>query len=67
MHVNSRRALENYSLELIQDMIYREVSAAFKIRVPPEMPSKKEIKSLIRSTVKAGRYDKTLSNSNRTD
>ena len=67
MHVNSRRALENYSWELIQDMIDREVSAAFKIKAPPEMPSKKEIKSLIRRTVKAGRYDKTLSNSNRTD
>ena len=40
MHVNSRRALENYSWELIQDMIDREVSAPFKIKAPPEMPSK---------------------------
>jgi len=28
----NRRARENYSWELIQDMIDREVSAAFKLR-----------------------------------
>jgi hypothetical protein len=53
--LTDRKARENYSWEVIQDMIDREVSAAFKIRIPPEMPSKKEIKRLIRSTVKAGR------------
>ena len=44
MHINSRRALENYSWELIQDMIDKEVSAAFKIKAPPEMPSKRDLK-----------------------
>ena len=43
-----KMARENYSWEVIQDMIDREVSAAFKIRIPPEMPSKKEIKRLNR-------------------
>ena len=30
----NRRARENYSWELIQDMIDREVSAAFKLKEP---------------------------------
>ena len=46
---------ENYSWGIIQDMIEREVSAAFKIREPPTMPSKKEIKQIIKSTVKRER------------
>ena len=57
MHVNSRRAMENYSWELIQNMIEREVSSAFKLREPTKMPSKKEIKQIIKSTVKKERNE----------
>ena len=42
---------ENYSWGMIQSMIEREIHEAFKIREPQEMPSKKEIKQLIRNTV----------------
>jgi len=42
---------ENYSWGVIQSMIEREIHEAFKIREPQEMPSKKEIKQLIRNTV----------------
>ena len=31
-----RKARENYSWELIQDMIDKEVSAAFKLKEPPK-------------------------------
>ena len=31
-----RKARENYSWELIQDMIEKEVSAAFKLKKPKE-------------------------------
>jgi|TARA_B110000116_G_C16587727_1_gene469200 hypothetical protein len=47
--------IENYSWGLVQDLIEREVSSAFKIREPPTMPSKKEIKQIIKSTVKRER------------
>ena len=47
--------IENYSWGLVQDLIEREVSAAFKIREPPTMPSKKEIKQIIKNTVKRER------------
>jgi len=49
---------ENYGWGVVQDMIEREVSSAFKIREPPQifrmypMPTKKEIKKLIKETVK---------------
>jgi|TARA_B110000977_G_scaffold97281_1_gene128209 hypothetical protein len=43
---------ENYSWGLVQDLIEREISSAFKLREPPQMPSKKEIKKLIKETVK---------------
>ena len=36
----NRRARENYSWELIQDMIDREVSSAFKLKEP--MKERKE-------------------------
>lgn len=51
MHNHER---ENYSWGVVQDMIEREVNSAFKLREPPptQMPSKKEIKKLIRETVK---------------
>ena len=42
---------ENYSWGVIQDMIEREISSAFKLREPPTMPSKKKIKQIIKSTV----------------
>lgn len=42
---------ENYSWGVIQSMIEREIHEAFKIREPQEVPSKKEIKQLIRNTV----------------
>jgi len=44
--------IENYSWGLVQDLIEREVSSAFKIREPLQMPTKKEIKKLIKETVK---------------
>ena len=43
---------ENYSWGVVQDLIEREVSSAFRLREPQKMPSKKEIKKLIRETVK---------------
>jgi hypothetical protein len=44
---------ENYSWGVVQDLIEKEVNSAFKLREPPaQMPSKKEIKKLIRETVK---------------
>ena len=55
-----RHEIENYSWEIVQNMIEREVNAAFKIRVDnesftPVLPSKKEIKRIIRETVKGER------------
>ena len=35
-HIINRRARENYSWEVIQDMIEKEVSAAFKLKEPKE-------------------------------
>jgi hypothetical protein len=48
---------ENYSWGIIQDMIEREVSSAFKLREPTKMPSKKEIKQIIKHTIKTKRED----------
>ena len=50
---------ENYSWGVIQDMIEKEISSAFKIRDEPVavMPSKKEIKRIIKDTV-IGRREK---------
>ena len=44
--------IENYSWGVVQDMIEREINSAFKLREPPQMPTKKEIKKLIKETVK---------------
>ena len=52
--------IENYSWGVLQDMIEREVNAAFKLRVDPVMPSKKEIKRIIRDTVKGERQKKVM-------
>ena len=46
-----RHEIENYSWEVIQNMIEKEISSAFKLKEPPSMPSKKEIKQLIKKTV----------------
>ena len=46
---------ENYSWGMVQDMIEREVSSAFKLREPTKMPSKKEIKQIIKHTVQNNR------------
>ena len=47
-----RHEIENYSWEVLQNMIEKELSAAFKLKEPPPtMPSKKEIKILIKKTV----------------
>ena len=40
---------ENYGWGLVQDLIEREVNLAFRLREPVEMPSKKEIKKVIRN------------------
>ena len=47
-----RHEIENYSWEVLQNMIEKEISAAFKLKEPPpSMPTKKEIKQLIKKTV----------------
>ena len=47
-----RHEIENYSWEVIQNMIEKEISSAFKLKEPPiPMPSKKEIKQIIKKTV----------------
>ena len=48
---------ENYSWGVIQDMIEREISSAFKLKEPPKaiMPNKKEIKQIIKKTVMESR------------
>jgi len=49
---NNSHEIENYSWGVLQDMIEREVNAAFKIRPPmKEMPSKKEIKKIVKQSV----------------
>ena len=48
-----RHEIENYSWEVIQNMIEKEISSAFKLKEPtPTMPTKKEIKQLIKKTVR---------------
>ena len=48
-----RHEIENYSWEVIQNMIEKEISSAFKLKEPPSvtMPTKKEIKQIIKKTV----------------
>jgi hypothetical protein len=44
--------VENYSWGVIQDMIEKEINSAFKIRTPMnELPTKREIKKIIRQVV----------------
>ena len=58
--IKNRHEIENYSWEIVQNMIEREVNAAFKLRVDPVLPSKKEIKKIIRDTVKGERQKKMM-------
>ena len=45
--MNNNHEIENYSWGVIQDMIEKEVNAAFKLRQPTTtMPTKKEIKQI---------------------
>jgi len=53
--ISENNERENYSWGIIQDMIEREISSAFRLREPIKMPSKKEIKQIIKSTVKKER------------
>ena len=41
-----RHEIENYSWEVVQNIIEKEISAAFKLKEPPNMPTKKEIKQI---------------------
>jgi len=50
--------IENYSWGIVQDLIEREVNLAFKLKEPVEMPSKKEIKKVIRNVCKHHRQKK---------
>ena len=60
--IRNRHEIENYSWEIVQNMIEREVNAAFKLRddnesfTPVTLPSKKEIKRIIRETVKGRKF-----------
>ena len=48
----NRHEIENYSWGVIQNMIEKEISSAFKLKEPPTlMPTKKEIKQIIKKTV----------------
>ena len=47
------KEIENYSWGIVQDMIEREVNSAFKLREPTKMPSKKEIKQIIKHTLQS--------------
>ena len=58
MKTRNRHEIENYSWEIVQNMIEREVNAAFKLRDDPVLPSKKEIKRIIRETVKGRKFVK---------
>ena len=42
-----RHEIENYSWEVVQNIIEKEISAAFKLKEPSRvMPTKKEIKQI---------------------
>ena len=48
-------ARENNTYWLIQEIIAKEIQEAFKLREPSPMPTKKEIKKIIRNTVLGNR------------
>ena len=49
----NRHEIENYSWGVLQDIIEKEISSAFKLKEEPPtlMPTKKEIKQIIKKTV----------------
>ena len=52
--------IENYSWGVLQDMIEKEINSAFKLKEPSvQMPSKREIKNIIRNKVLGYREKKT--------
>jgi hypothetical protein len=55
--MRNNHEIENYSWGIIQDMIEKEVNAAFKLRqlTTITMPTKKEIKQIIKKTVREQR------------
>ena len=57
MKKKNNHEIENYSWGIIQDMIEKEVNAAFKLRqlTTITMPTKKEIKQIIKKTVREQR------------
>jgi ribosomal protein S17E len=52
-----RISIENNSWDYVQGLIEKEINSAFKLREPPTMPTKKEIKHIIKKTVKQRRKD----------
>jgi hypothetical protein len=40
-----RHEIENYSWEVLQNIIEKEISSAFKLKEPPSMPTKKELRN----------------------
>ena len=40
-----RHEIENYSWEVLQNIIEKEISSAFKLKEPPNMPTKKELRN----------------------
>ena len=53
---NNSHEIENYSWGILQDMIEKEVNAAFKLREEPKMPTKKEIKKIIKQQSVCRKY-----------
>ena len=49
---NLKTNMENYSWEIVQNMIEREVNAAFKLRVDPEYKLKENLKRSFRNFIK---------------
>ena len=63
MKKKNNHEIENYSWGLVQDLIEREVNQAFKLKAAPqEMPTKKEIKQIIRTQCKHHRKKKLSKN-----
>ena len=44
---NLKTNMENYSWEIVQNMIEREVNAAFKLRVDPEYKLKENLNHIV--------------------
>ena len=48
-------SIENNSWDYVQGLIEKEINSAFKLREPPTMPTKKEIKRIIKEIVHESR------------